>query len=247
MNPPSLSPDAIQQTAFGFWGSKVLLTAVEFSLFTTLGERRLTGAQLGDELPLHPRGIADFFDALVAMKFLDREGDGADAPDWQNSGLKFGKRAPSPNAPAAAFVLACTGVSGDSRWDVRFELPKRLTPMNTKQVLEIFVDQGIVAHNQVEEVSDEMASSGKPLVQVMIDYGFVTEEQFFQTIAEYLAAVPAKQRAAVVLTTYDGMNHAEAARVLGCSETTVSWRVFAARSKLKRWLRDLSPGRAGKP
>jgi hypothetical protein len=31
---------------------------------------------LGRELGLHPRGIADFFDALVAMKFLGREGDG---------------------------------------------------------------------------------------------------------------------------------------------------------------------------
>ena len=79
MNPPSIAPDAILQTAFGFWDSKVLLTAVEFGVFTTLGERRLTGAELGGELGLHPRGIADFFDALVAMKFLDREGDGADA------------------------------------------------------------------------------------------------------------------------------------------------------------------------
>src|SRR5687768_7674859 len=79
MNPAPLSPDAILQTAFGFWGSKVLLTAVEFDLFTTLGERRLTGAQLGGELGLHPRGISDFFDALVAMKFLDREGAGAEA------------------------------------------------------------------------------------------------------------------------------------------------------------------------
>lgn len=45
-----------------------------------------------------------------------------------------------------------------------------------------------------------------------------------------------KQRAAIVLTVYDGLNHAEAARVLGCSETTVSWRVFAARAKLKKLL-----------
>lgn len=79
MNTPPLTPDAILQTAFGFWGSKVLLTAVEFGLFTTLGERRLTRPQLGGELGLHPRGIADFFDALVAMKFLDRESDGDDA------------------------------------------------------------------------------------------------------------------------------------------------------------------------
>jgi RNA polymerase sigma-70 factor (ECF subfamily) len=51
-----------------------------------------------------------------------------------------------------------------------------------------------------------------------------------------LMKLPAKQRAAIVLTVYDGHNHAEAAKILGCSETTVSWRVFAARRKLKRWL-----------
>jgi RNA polymerase sigma-70 factor, ECF subfamily len=56
-----------------------------------------------------------------------------------------------------------------------------------------------------------------------------------------LLELPAKQRAAIVLTVYDGLNHAEAARILGCSETTVSWRVFAARRKLKRLL---SAGRA---
>ena len=55
-------------------------------------------------------------------------------------------------------------------------------------------------------------------------------------VQEALMKLPAKQRAAVVLTTYDGMNHAEAARFLGCSEATVSWRVFVARTKLKRWL-----------
>ena len=57
-----------------------------------------------------------------------------------------------------------------------------------------------------------------------------------QQVQSALLKLPAKQRAAIVLTTYDGLNHAEAAQVLGCSETTVSWRVFAARRKLKRWL-----------
>jgi hypothetical protein len=81
VQPPTAShdPSPIVQTAFGFWSSKVLLTAVEFGLFTTLGDRRLTGAALGRELGLHPRAIADFFDALVAMRFLDREGDGPEA------------------------------------------------------------------------------------------------------------------------------------------------------------------------
>jgi hypothetical protein len=76
MNDPAPSPDHVLQTAFGFWNSKVLLTAVEFGLFTVLGQRRLTGPELGKELNLHPRGVADFFDALVAMNFLGRDGDG---------------------------------------------------------------------------------------------------------------------------------------------------------------------------
>jgi O-methyltransferase domain/Dimerisation domain len=79
VNTPAPTPDAILQTAFGFWNSKVLLTAVEFGLFTTLGERHLTGTELGQDLGLHPRGVADFLDALVAMKFLQREGDGTNA------------------------------------------------------------------------------------------------------------------------------------------------------------------------
>lgn len=74
-----LNPGAILQTAFSFWSSKVLLTAVEFGVFTRLGQQKLTGAELGAQLELHPRAISDFFDALVAMKFLDREGDGPNA------------------------------------------------------------------------------------------------------------------------------------------------------------------------
>src|ERR1051326_2914558 len=79
MKEAPLDPSPILQTAFGFWGSKVLLTAVEFDLFTKLGTRRLRGDALGAELGLHPRGIADFLDTLVAMKFLGREGDGSSA------------------------------------------------------------------------------------------------------------------------------------------------------------------------
>jgi hypothetical protein len=74
-----IDPGSILQTAFGFWSSKVLLTAVEFGVFTKLGNRRISGAELGAELDLHQRGISDFFDALVAMQFLGREGDGPSA------------------------------------------------------------------------------------------------------------------------------------------------------------------------
>jgi O-methyltransferase domain/Dimerisation domain len=76
---PQLDPGPIHQAAFAFWTSKVLLTAVEFGVFTVLGDRRMPGAELGAKIGLHERGICDFFDALVAMQFLDREGDGPSA------------------------------------------------------------------------------------------------------------------------------------------------------------------------
>ena len=76
---PLLDPSPVLQTAFAFWSSKVLLTAVELGVFTKLADRRITGEELGAELGLHPRGISDFFDALVAMQFLAREGDGSAA------------------------------------------------------------------------------------------------------------------------------------------------------------------------
>ncbi len=57
-----------------------------------------------------------------------------------------------------------------------------------------------------------------------------------QEVQSALLKLSAKQRAAIVLTVYDGLNHSEAATILGCPETTISWRVFAAKRKLKHWL-----------
>jgi hypothetical protein len=70
-------PSHIMQTATAFWASKVLLTAVEFDLFTVVGNGALNAADLGGKLGIHPRGTFDFFDALVALGFLLRDGDGA--------------------------------------------------------------------------------------------------------------------------------------------------------------------------
>ena len=65
-----------------------------------------------------------------------------------------------------------------------------------------------------------------------------SDETLARRVQEALLQLKPKQRAAVVLTVYEGMNHAQAAHVLGCSETTVSWRLFTARTKLKRLLAD---------
>jgi hypothetical protein len=70
------NPSRILETGFGFWASKVLLTAVKMEVFTRLGHRSMTGEALGKELGLHPRGIPDFLDTLVALGFLERSGGG---------------------------------------------------------------------------------------------------------------------------------------------------------------------------
>lgn len=63
-----------------------------------------------------------------------------------------------------------------------------------------------------------------------------------EAVQSALMELSDKQRAAIVLTVYDGLNHAEAAKILGCSETTVSWRLFMAREKLKCLLKQTQKG-----
>lgn len=67
------------EVGLAFWPSKVLLSAVELGLFTKLGKDSMTGAELQNALGLHTRSNPDFFDTLVALKFLEREGDGLDS------------------------------------------------------------------------------------------------------------------------------------------------------------------------
>jgi len=72
------TPARILEVGFGFWGSKVLLTAVELGVFTTLGGRSMSAGDLGNALGLHPRGRYDFLDCLLSMGFLQRTGTGPD-------------------------------------------------------------------------------------------------------------------------------------------------------------------------
>ncbi len=72
-------PTHIMQVGMGFWPSKTVLSAVELELFTQLGSDSMTGEEIRDRLGLHPRAIPDFPDTLVALGFLERDGEGADA------------------------------------------------------------------------------------------------------------------------------------------------------------------------
>jgi O-methyltransferase domain/Dimerisation domain len=72
----SVQPDRIFEISDGFKAAKVLLSAVELNLFTALAEGPLHGEALRQRLELAPRGARDFFDALVALKLLERDESG---------------------------------------------------------------------------------------------------------------------------------------------------------------------------
>jgi hypothetical protein len=69
----NISPDAIMQLGFGFWGSKTLLSAVELGLFTHLADGPLSAEMLRARMQLNPRSLRDFLDALVALGMLERK------------------------------------------------------------------------------------------------------------------------------------------------------------------------------
>jgi precorrin-6B methylase 2 len=69
-----VTPDAIMELGFAFWGSKTLLSAIELGVFSELAAAgSLDGEALRERLDLHSRSATDFFDALVALGMLERE------------------------------------------------------------------------------------------------------------------------------------------------------------------------------
>lgn len=78
-NASAVTPARIMEVGMAFWPSRVLLSAVKLGVFTALGDSSKTGAELRDALGLHPRSTPDFFDTLVALRFLERDGDGETA------------------------------------------------------------------------------------------------------------------------------------------------------------------------
>ncbi|TYA57492.1 methyltransferase [Formosa maritima] len=71
------NPATILQTGTGFWASKVLLTAVNFGLFTLLAKHstmQATDIKTALKLNCSDRNIYDFLDTLTGLGFLNREG-----------------------------------------------------------------------------------------------------------------------------------------------------------------------------
>jgi hypothetical protein len=72
-------PGRLMQIGMAFWPAKTLLSAVELGVFTALSDKALTARELQRELGLHPRGVTDLLDTLVALDVLARDGEGETA------------------------------------------------------------------------------------------------------------------------------------------------------------------------
>lgn len=70
-----LNHTRILEVSLGFWASKTLLSAVELGLFTELAKQPMNAQTISERFDLHPRAISDFLDTLVALQFLERDGE----------------------------------------------------------------------------------------------------------------------------------------------------------------------------
>ena len=97
VDPKALSPARIMEVGMAFWPAKTLLSAIKLGVFTELGKGAKTGAELRDVLRLHPRSTPDFFDTLVALKFLERDGDGPEVKyrNTEETGMFLDRSSPA--------------------------------------------------------------------------------------------------------------------------------------------------------
>ena len=72
------------------------------------------------------------------------------------------------------------------------------------------------------------------MIEAPVEDAIDTVEQ--RELWSAVRSLPGQQRDAVLLVYGEDLSHAEAARVMGCSEKTVSWHLHEARKRLKAML-----------
>jgi hypothetical protein len=76
MEVTSSAPDRLVKLGVAFRDSKTLLSAVELGVFTLLAQGPLELGPLAEETGVHTRGARDFFDALLALRLVERDESG---------------------------------------------------------------------------------------------------------------------------------------------------------------------------
>src|ERR671939_120858 len=120
-----VTPGRILDLGLGFWGSKTLLSAIELAVFSELAQRPLDGEALRGRLGLAPRSTRDFFDALVALGMLQREGDQySNTPQTEaKTGGDFFAALYQDPARLRQFMHAMTGISMGSAQAIAHTFP----------------------------------------------------------------------------------------------------------------------------
>ncbi len=68
------------------------------------------------------------------------------------------------------------------------------------------------------------------------------KKELSEKLKEAIDSLPLTYRTSFVLVVFQGMTHSQAAKVLRCSENTVSWRMHKARKMLQQILRPYLEG-----
>lgn len=72
--------------------------------------------------------------------------------------------------------------------------------------------------------------------------GSSLKRELSRKLQEAVGSLPLPYKASFVLVVFQGMTHSQAARILGCSANTVSWRMHKARKMLQARLRPYLEG-----
>ncbi len=85
------------------------------------------------------------------------------------------------------------------------------------------------AKDWYKKVNRQPSSDGLEAVQT----NDTTEEQVYaREVLSEVYKLPESEKEALILVMGEGLSHKEAAKILGCKESTVSWRIHEARKKL---------------
>jgi len=94
-----------------------------------------------------------------------------------------------------------------------------------------------------QEVLDESQSSGNGTEDSSLSpEGRSLKKELSEKLQSAIDSLPLTYRASFTLVVFQGMTHSQVARILGCSENTVSWRMHKARKMLQARLKSYLEG-----
>lgn len=93
-----------------------------------------------------------------------------------------------------------------------------------------------VARDMARSRKRQLAIKEKALSDQELSYKALKGDEISKEVRAALVSLEEKERECVVLHIYEGLKHGEIAKLVGCAESTVSWRIFNAKRKLKKLL-----------